>query len=464
MNTKRIVRWGVVLFLLAALPGLTAALAQGEEPAVVERGESTSVIPWANSEYESNDTMNSANYFEIEGANIVLGGTIGSAEDVDFWELAWLPGDRFEGYGQPDDDHLSVLMDIDAQTFGSPVNTAICLYADDGVFLSCSNDSDGNDSMMYFTFERDRSYYLRVTDVTGHGGSDYRYQILVSSPLLISAAAANLGTGYVDGIPFQSGDILAHSDFNVGGTVYQKWVMFFDLSDLGVKGNLTNLTGGWRNSNYLLIGFASNVALPGIVGKVTPWEVVAFEPLTLGPNTSGTFSRWWDGRLHQLAASGEKLDAVEWPDWAGYTRLMVSTTGGASVYGGPSRPRLKLADEDAGLWKDDPAAGQHWASAFDGTNWGIDRKDIVALAYNEHWMAWEGDIYSDYYDFNATLLGNATVGNNVSVSQKDIVRFRHEFFSNWDGDYDYYSASILWHGPDHGWNYNIDAIDVCTKW
>lgn len=32
MSTKRILRWGVMLCLLAALPGLTAALAQGEEP------------------------------------------------------------------------------------------------------------------------------------------------------------------------------------------------------------------------------------------------------------------------------------------------------------------------------------------------------------------------------------------------------------------------------------------------
>ena len=33
MNTKRIVRWSIVLLLLLALPGLTGALAQGQEPA-----------------------------------------------------------------------------------------------------------------------------------------------------------------------------------------------------------------------------------------------------------------------------------------------------------------------------------------------------------------------------------------------------------------------------------------------
>jgi len=33
MKTKRIGKWVIVLFLLAALPGLTAVVAQGEEPA-----------------------------------------------------------------------------------------------------------------------------------------------------------------------------------------------------------------------------------------------------------------------------------------------------------------------------------------------------------------------------------------------------------------------------------------------
>lgn len=110
-----------------------------------------------------------------------------------------------------------------------------------------------------------------------------------SSPATLSAAAANLGTGYVDGIPFKAGDVLAWDELEVEGSPYEKWVMFLDLSDLVPTGNVTNLAAGWRNSDTLLVGLAANLNLPGITGKVNPWEVVTFDPSQVGPNTSGTF-------------------------------------------------------------------------------------------------------------------------------------------------------------------------------
>lgn len=37
------------------------------------------------------------------------------------------------------------------------------------------------------------------------------------------------------------------------------------------------------------------------------------------------------------------------------------------------------------------------------------------------------------------------------VTQKDIFALNYPSYS-W--------AGIVWHGPDHGWNYNIDAIEL----
>ncbi len=64
MKTKRILRWGIVLFLLAALPGLTVALAQGQEPpakaplpAVTEPSESVTPVAANLNESEANNTL-----------------------------------------------------------------------------------------------------------------------------------------------------------------------------------------------------------------------------------------------------------------------------------------------------------------------------------------------------------------------------------------------------------------------
>ena len=273
MNTKRIGRLSIVLFLLAALPAMTAVKAQGQEPAakaplpaVMEVGESPMSVPWVNDETKYNDTMATAEETCYYYFNCVLGGTINGPGDVDYWALQ---------VGTDTVTHFPVLMDIDARSNNSPLDAVICLYADDGVLVGCNDDTDTYDSMLYFNFEKGRTYYLRVTDWGGNGGSDFKYQLYASTPLLISATTS----GTVAGIRFQPGDILAYScqhGLNYSHcnnpNLWDKWVMFLDLSDLQVVGNLSNLAAGWRNSDLLFLGFAGNVTLPGVVGPVTPWR------------------------------------------------------------------------------------------------------------------------------------------------------------------------------------------------
>lgn len=130
-----------------------------------------------------------------------------------------------------------------------------------------------------------------------------------------------------------------------------------------MKGNLTNLAAGWQNSDFLLVGFAANAVLPGINRPVTPWEVVVFNPTTIGPKTEGTFSLWWDGRQQGLTTAAEKIDAIDWPKWTGAASLLVSTFGAAST---PTQTFSgKLADEDVGLWKAGGVGGL-WYRDFDG--------------------------------------------------------------------------------------------------
>ena len=447
MNAKLWKRLVIVLFLLALLPGMTAAVAQGQEPAskaplpaVTEIGESSPDVDWVNDETKYNDTMataessqlcNQENYF-----NCVLGGKIDAPGDTDYWALK-ITG----GFGT----HYPVLIDVDARSFGSPVDSVICLYADDGVLVGCNDDTGTYDSMLYFNFETGRTYYLRITEWGGRGGSDFKYQFYATTPLLISATTR----GTVAGIPFQPGDVLAFScevglDFCYQyDDTFKKWVMFLDLSDLGVAGNLSNLAAGWRNSDFLLVGFAANVTLPGISGPVTPWEVVNFNPSQIGPDTEGTFSRWWSGKDHGLTTTAEKLDAIDWPMWMGQARLYVSTTGTAAV---PST-NIRMADEDIALRYWPP--GERWERYFDGSRVdGLAVEDVVAMDVSDH------DLFGTESDrIFMVIQGSGVLGVNLlRITQKDIV-YTERYLEN-------YWMNTLWHGPDWGWNYNIDAIDL----
>ena len=478
MRMKRSGKWVIVLCLLAALLVTTAALAQGQEvpeeetalaPAA-ELGESITPFPWVNDESPNNNTIDRATYISQDSYGHVLGGTIETAGDVDYWGLlpSWA-AEQDNGF----------LFNIDARSFGSPLDSVICLYSDDGIELGCNNDMQGStsrDSLLYYNLEGDRLYYLKVTNFNGNaGGSNFRYQLQVSHPLLISAAAGKLGAGAnVVGIPIQSGDVLAWSEItqyhDYPYIKYEKWVMLLDLSDLGVAGNLVNLSAGWRNSDYLLVSFANNVTLPGITGQVSPWEVVVYDPSQVGPDTVGTFQRWWNGKQQGLTTLAEKPDAIHWPEWNGTTKLAVST-GGASAVPGASGV-LKLPDEDVGLWSIDNHTwsrqldGQGWTRNPRGVerNWGLGAKDVIA--YSATWWHDYADFFENYF---VVIQGAGTVvasmrdewGDHwqysVSYSQKDIVRLHDMDLDGWTE----HGASVWWHGPDHGWNYNIDAIHVC---
>ena len=446
MNRKRMCELIIVLFLLAALPGMTAVVAQGQEPArkaplptVIERGESNVSIPWQDNESEPNNTFATADLItDWARTQNIAGGRIGYGGDVDFWALDIPEVEGSSNWG--------ALIDIDARSFGSPLDPVICLYSDNFIQLACNDDTDTLDSMLYYNFEAGRRYYLRVTDYYGErGGDDFKYILIWSFPLLVSAAANNLGTGYVDGIPFQAGDILALSALRGPGYsnyAILKWVMLFDLSDLGVRGNVTNLAAGWRNSDYLLLGFAANVSLPGVSQTVTPWDVVVFDPSQLGPATEGAFQRWWVGREHGLTTASEKIDAIDWPNWEGTTRLYVSTVGRATVTG-DSGQLIRLEDEDIGLWMGN---SNRWEMNYDGSDFpGLATEDVMGLTVTP---CYEGDRH--WYDAYSIVIQGAGILSRddlrFAVTQKDIA-FLQPGWAPWWGIY-------RW-----GWTYKIDAIE-----
>jgi hypothetical protein len=437
MKTKRILRWAIVLFLLAVLPVMTVALAQDQEPAgkaplpaVTEPGESLSPVAADLGESEANNTRATADQTYL---GYVMSGEIGNEGDVDYFKIY----DEFAEY---------FLIDIDA---GNYLDSLVCLWDSAGNVLECNDDSETVDSLLFHAVPEAYTYYISVTDYYGDGWSEgYEYNLIVTTPVLVSAAPANLGTGTVAGIPFQSGDVLAWSDL-----VYQpdKWLMFFDASDVGVK-TLTNLAAeDWGGRMLFTVGAAQT--LPGL-GTVKPHDILVFTPAEdsygqegYGGTTRGSVGMFLKGSQNNLTTTTEKLDAID--GWSGACNgYPVSTVGLASGFWDYGVP-MKQDDEDVFCinWDGDPYI---WEVFFDvnGVNDYSSSPRTIAGLPAEDVM---GTANIDTYNRIALLIQGTGKIQNHAVNQKDI--FSIIWSNNTWGGY-------LWRGPQRGWNYNLDAFEM----
>ena len=402
MTTKRIMRWGIVLFLLAALPVMTAVMAQGQEPDARQAPESIRY------EIEPNSPMEQADVIQL---NDVITGGMNIRADLDYFKFY---------VSQP---KSIVLIDVERGP-NSNLQPALTLYDSEGHVLK-TDHRELQDTMIFAVLPTGW-YYVLLHDLELDGSpGDFSYNLFVSSPLLISAAAANLGTGTVAGIPFRSEDILAWSDLNNG---QERWAMLFDGSDVGVK-TLANVATD--STGRILFTTGGNQTLIGL-GTVTPWDIIAFQPQFLGEETAGAFFWHLQGRQEYLTTTAEKIDAVQSGFYTG-----VSTAGTATVpyYMGYN---IKLQDEDLTWWS---TADEEWYPDFDGSQ-------VTGLAVEDVYAASRGSTIQFL-----TILGNGTIAGH-KVTQKDIFAI---------GLNDDAWGGYAWRGPDHGWNYKIDAFEW-TGW
>ena len=91
-----------------------------------------------------------------------------------------------------------IVLDIDAQLNGSPLNSYLRLYDESGREVAYNNDTPGSlDSMIVYPISTDGTYCVEVGDVDGNGGSDYFYILFLRRGTSISG---NVVTE-VDAIP-----------------------------------------------------------------------------------------------------------------------------------------------------------------------------------------------------------------------------------------------------------------------
>jgi hypothetical protein len=135
--------------------------------------------------------------------------------------------------------------------------------------------------------------------------------------------------------------------------------LYFDGSDVGLSSY--SIDGFHRiSATELLLSLNESAAISGISGTVDDSDIILFTGTSLGSNTAGTFSLYFDGSDVGLTTSDEDVDGVGLlPDG----RVLVSTRGTASVSG------VTAADEDILVFSPTSlgatTAGS-WATYFDG--------------------------------------------------------------------------------------------------
>ncbi len=230
-------------------------------------------------------------------------------------------------------------------------------------------------------------------------------------------------SGNVDGVSFADEDILAYNVFS------DSWEKYFDGSDVGLRGNDVNAFH-IEDDGTILVTLKRPQRVAGFWADDS--DVIAFSPTSLGGDTAGTFSKYFDGSDVGLSTDAEEVDALaRTPDG----RLLLSTSGPHKVprTGGGT---LRGADEDLIVFNATSLGtktGGSFERYFDGSDVGLRNSsediwgawvepntgEIVLTTKARYWVPGLNGDKEDVIVFVPTSLGTNTTGT---------------FYLGWDGD------------------------------
>ena len=167
---------------------------------------------------------------------------------------------------------------------------------------------------------------------------------------------SSTSNGNAGGVAFSDEDILSYD------TATSTWSMYFDGSDVGVTADVDAF--GLMSDGTILISL-DVAATVGSLGTVDDSDIIRFTPTSLGTNTAGTFSWYFDGSDVGLSSNGEDVDAI---DFAPDGRLLISTTGSFSVTGASGADEDLVAFSATSLGS---TTSGTWSLYFDGSDVGL---------------------------------------------------------------------------------------------
>ncbi len=233
------------------------------------------------------------------------------------------------------------------------------------------------------------------------------------------------------------GSVAGVADEDILGFDGADFTVVFDGSDVGIEGvDLDAFT--FVDADTILMSFDKRISITGL-GTVDDSDIVQFDATSLGSDTAGSFSRFFDGSNVGLDTNNEDIDAIALlPDG----RLLMSTTGRARVSGISARDEDIIAFMPAS--PGDYTTGT-WAMYFDGSDVGRGENiNGVAVAAN-------GDIYLTTKD-DFVIAGTPGGNEDVYVCTPSSLGFRTACG---------YASAVYFDGSAFGLaDNNLDAVSL----
>ena len=184
--------------------------------------------------------------------------------------------------GGPDAARFAIVATTGVLTFLTPPNfEAPTDVGANNVYDVAVQASDG-------TLSDTQAIAVTVTDVVENPGSPL-YFSLTDVATVGTVTAENEDVVFFDGTSFS---------------------LAFDGSDVGIAAFRIDAFS-WIDADSLLLSFDAAGVVPGVAGTTDDSDLVRFDATTLGDVTAGTFSLYFDGSDVGLTTSGEDVDAVE---------------------------------------------------------------------------------------------------------------------------------------------------------
>jgi hypothetical protein len=215
------------------------------------------------------------------------------------------------------------------------------------------------------------SLYFDGSDVGLSATDLFGFSMVDADTILMSFSSAVT----VNGISVTPRDIMQFDATSLGSVTAGTFSMYLNGIDVGLDATAENIDAVTLLADgQVLISTTGNPAVPGLSGLADE-DVLTFTPVTLGNNTSGSWSLYFDGSDVGLSTtSSEDVDALDVVDG----KVYLSTLGDFSVTG------IAGANDDVFVCTptslgSTTACAYSSALYFDGSTWGLDANDVDGI-------------------------------------------------------------------------------------
>ncbi len=267
---------------------------------------------------------------------------------------------------QVTDDHTSTVAVTTVTVTSRP---PVVLYFSLGSSGTLGGLSVANEDIVAF----DGSAFTLHFDGSDVGLSSFTIDAFaVTGPTEILLSFTSSGT--VGGVAMDDSDVVRFTATSLGPTTAGTFSMYFDGSDVGLTTSDEDVDAIELLPNgHLLVSTTGSVSVSGASGADE--DLLEFSPTSVGTNTAGTWTLYFDGSDVGLTSSDEDVDGVA-VDASG--TIYLSTTGPFSVSGRSG------ADEDVFVFTPSSlgatTSGTFGSTLFfDGSLYGLGSNDIYAI-------------------------------------------------------------------------------------